>query len=96
MIFITAMGNSLHSIKPETDSVVVRKHSKQISFRADPELANRIEAAAAFEELALADFVRKIFRVAMMEYDEAGSLHALRAKSLGDDMPSAPAKKKAL
>jgi hypothetical protein len=57
----------------------MKKHTRQISFRADPELAGKVEAAAAFEELALADFVRKIFRFAFKEYETAGSLHALRA-----------------
>ncbi len=96
MIFLTPMGNYLHSVTSESEEVVARKHSKQISFRAEAELAARVEAAAAFEELALADFVRKIFRVAMKEYDDAGSLHALRAKYIDTDVPSAAPRKKAL
>lgn len=54
--------------------------SRQVSFRIDPELAKRIEDAAAFEELSVADFARKLFRRAFAEYQTAGSLHALRAK----------------
>jgi hypothetical protein len=63
--------------------------SRQISFRVDKELAKKIEEAAVFEELALADFARKLFKRAFQEYETAGSLHALRAKD-GD----APARRK--
>lgn len=52
--------------------------SRQISFRIEEEIAARVEAAATVEDLALADFVRKVFRVAFSQYETAGSLHAMR------------------
>jgi hypothetical protein len=52
--------------------------SKQISFRAGPELAGRVERAADYEDLSVADFVRKVFRIGFERYEELGSLHALR------------------
>jgi HicB family len=74
---------------------MVTTPSKQMSFRAEPELASRIARAAAYEELSVADFVRKVFRIGFERYEELGSLHALRSatappanKSKRTDSPS--------
>lgn len=57
-----------------------RGKSKQISFREKVDAADRIERAAAAEDMLVADFVRRLVRYAMKEYEAAGSLHALRTK----------------
>jgi hypothetical protein len=58
---------------------MTKRPSRQMSFRIEPELAKKVEEAAAFEELKVADFTRKLFRRAFEDYETAGSLHALRA-----------------
>jgi hypothetical protein len=58
---------------------MARGKSRQISFREKEALAARIESAAKAEDLALADFVRKIFRYGFRQYETAGSLFAFRA-----------------
>lgn len=57
--------------------------SRQISFRVDDDLAEKIGVAAVGEELATADFVRKVFRYGFREYEKVGSLHDLRSE-VGD------------
>jgi hypothetical protein len=59
---------------------MARGKSRQISFREKEVLAGRIEAAARAEDLALADFVRKVFRYGFRQYETAGSLFAFRSK----------------
>lgn len=59
---------------------MAKGRSQQISFRADDELASKIQAASKVEEIPVADFVRKIFRFAFKEYQTAGSLYALRVR----------------
>jgi hypothetical protein len=54
--------------------------SKQVSFRVRDELSAHIQDAAVREDLKTADLVRKIFSWAFDKYQEAGSLHALRAR----------------
>lgn len=51
----------------------------QISFRIEDGLNERVEAAAVNEDLAVADFVRKVFKLGFALYEQAGSLHVLRA-----------------
>lgn len=51
---------------------------RQVSFRVPIELYAKIGAAANFEDLAIADFCRKIFNHAFPDYELAGSLHMLR------------------
>jgi hypothetical protein len=51
----------------------------QLSFRVEDEFTNQVEAAAKAEDLAVADFVRKVFRWGFAEYQRAGSLHTLRS-----------------
>ena len=55
------------------------KHSKeiQLSFREEKALVDKVDDAANREELARADFVRKVFRHGFRRYESAGSLHAL-------------------
>lgn len=57
--------------------------NKQISFRVDDDLATRVDDAAEREELPVADFVRKIFRMGFERYEMLGSLHALRDGASG-------------
>ncbi len=68
------------------------KGSRQVSFRIDRDLGKKIDEAAAFEELAVADFTRKLFKRAFQDYETAGSLHALRAS---DNEGTSKPKKKA-
>lgn len=71
---------------------MAKRPSRQVSFRIDPDVAKKIDEAAAFEELSVADFARKIFKRAFADYETAGSLHALRAS---DGPPPATSRKKA-
>jgi hypothetical protein len=57
-----------------------RGSSRQISFREKEELAKKIVEAAKVEDRDLADFVRKLVRLAFREYETAGSLHAMRVR----------------
>jgi hypothetical protein len=59
---------------------MARGKSRQISFREKEALSELIEQAAKKEDLALADFVRKVFRYGFREYETAGSLYALRVR----------------
>jgi len=59
---------------------MARGKSRQISFREKEALAARIESAAKAEDLALADFVRKIFRSGFRLFETVGSLLALRLR----------------
>lgn len=52
--------------------------SQQVSFREKLPEYERIAAFARAEDLTLADFVRKVFRIEFKKYQEAGSLQALR------------------
>jgi hypothetical protein len=56
-----------------------RGPGEQVSFRVKLPVARQIRRGAESEDLALADFVRKVFMVGMREYQRAGSLHAIRA-----------------
>lgn len=69
-----------------------KKSTEQISFRLETESAAKVKAAAEMEEIAIADFARKVFRRGMREYEIAGSLHAMRSQEA--DIPPG-AKKKA-
>jgi hypothetical protein len=57
------------------------KKEKQISFRAEPDLAQQLDLWAANEDIPVADLVRKMLRVAAVLYERHGSLHALRQLS---------------
>lgn len=73
-----------------------RLKTRQLSFRAELELFEKVEAAAQFEDLSTADFVRKIFRRAYREYEAAGSLHVLRSQdSVADPEQKETKKRKA-
>lgn len=50
----------------------------QVSFRVDEQFYGDLKRWAHNEELAPADFVRKLVRYAASAYERAGSLHALR------------------
>ncbi|HXI42391.1 MAG TPA: hypothetical protein VNH83_20575 [Bryobacteraceae bacterium] len=50
----------------------------QFAFRVDFETGERVKAGAQSEEIATADFIRKLIRYALQQYEAAGSLHALR------------------
>jgi hypothetical protein len=54
------------------------KKEKQLSFRAEPDLARQLEAWAVKEDLPTADFIRKLLRISAGLYHRHGSLHALR------------------
>jgi hypothetical protein len=54
----------------------------QLSFRVEEDFSDAVEAAASTEDLAVADFVRKLFKLAFAEYQQIGSLHAMRAKAI--------------
>jgi hypothetical protein len=53
--------------------------SKQLSFRVKLSVSDQIEQAAVQEDLAVADFARKVFLIGLRQYERAGSLHSLRA-----------------
>jgi len=57
-----------------------KKATRQLSFRIEEELYAKVQEAATgkTEDLALADFARKLFEIAFKRYQEAGSLYALR------------------
>jgi hypothetical protein len=55
----------------------------QLSFRVDQTLMNRLDKAAVTEDLKRADLARKIFAWAWKQYEQAGSLHALREERVG-------------
>lgn len=57
------------------------KKTRQISFRVNDDFAERIGRAAEREELAWADFVRKVFRLGLERYEAAGSLEGLRSET---------------
>ncbi len=59
---------------------------KQVSFKVDPPLYDRIESAAEVEDLASADFVRKLFVWSLEQYESVGSIRSLRLMSLPDDL----------
>jgi hypothetical protein len=54
------------------------KPTRQVSFREEEELVAKVLEAANREELPVADFVRKLFRLAFRRYQDAGSLYSLR------------------
>ncbi len=60
---------------------MTRGKSRQISFREKEDLYRRVEDSARDEDLAIADFVRKVFRVGFREYEAHGSLHAVRIRA---------------
>jgi hypothetical protein len=57
-----------------------RGKSVQVSFREKVEAVLRIDDYAKVEDLGRADFVRKVFRYGLKEYETAGSLHAMRLR----------------
>jgi hypothetical protein len=57
-----------------------RSKSRQISFREKIDLFAQVQEAAEREDLHLADFVRKIFRLSFRAYNVVGSLHAFRMR----------------
>lgn len=59
---------------------MVRGKSRQISFREKEELAAVIADLAKDEDRDLADFVRRLVRLAVKEYRIAGSLRAMRVR----------------
>lgn len=58
--------------------------SKQVSFRLRADLMAKLELAAKYEDLSVADFVRKIFRIGFERYEQLGSLQALREAAAND------------
>jgi hypothetical protein len=54
----------------------------QLSFRVEVDFSDEVEAAAASEELATADFVRKVFKWAFGEYKKSGTLQNLRGNTV--------------
>lgn len=58
----------------------MRKPTRQLSFRIEDATYSKLEACASFEELSIADFARKVFKISFREYLAAGSLHVLREK----------------
>ena len=56
----------------------------QFAFRVDFETGERVKAGAESEEIATADFIRKLIRYALQQYEAAGSLHALRSTASRD------------
>lgn len=70
---------------------------RQISFRIPVDLYKKVAQAADQEELAVADFCRKIFKSAYQNYEAAGSLHVLRSREAEaiESRPHVNAKKKA-
>jgi len=59
---------------------------KQVSFKVDQPLYDRIEAAASAEDLPSADFVRKLFVWSLEQYDAAGSVRTLRLMALPEEL----------
>jgi hypothetical protein len=65
--------------------------TRQLSFRDEDATVEYILAAAEFEEIPVADFIRKLCRYGLRQYRKAGSLYALRAKEReADGQPRAP------
>lgn len=62
-------------------SRIPRGRSKQLSFRVNVKLAAEIVNAANVEELATADFVRKVVRIGLREHEAVGSLHVIRERA---------------
>lgn len=62
------------------------RKENHVSFRADDDFAEQLKEWADAEELTVADFVRKLVRVAAGIYRESGSLHELKRK-FGEDPP---------
>lgn len=56
----------------------------QFAFRIEFETGERLKAGAESEEIAVADFIRKLLRYALQQYEAAGSLHALRTAANRD------------
>lgn len=67
---------------------------RQVSFRVPADMYEKIGAAADFEDLAIADFCRKILRYGFRDYETAGSLHVLRNKSSDPEETVIPRKTK--
>jgi hypothetical protein len=57
-----------------------RGKSVQVSFREKLEAVLTIDEYAKVEDLGRADFVRKVFRYGLKEYETAGSLYAMRMR----------------
>jgi len=60
--------------------------TKQISFKVEDALGQRIEAVAEAEDIPMADFVRKIFLWGLEQYEAIGSMRALRYMVLPDEL----------
>jgi len=60
------------------------RRTQQVSFRAKRPEYDHIAEAAKVEELTVADFVRKLVRLVLKEYEVEGSLHALRVRVTTD------------
>jgi hypothetical protein len=58
----------------------MRKKETYISFREEPDFAERVNRAAAKEERTVSDFVRRLVRIALDEFEEVGSLQAMKSR----------------
>lgn len=58
------------------------KLTRRLGFTEEASLVAEVSANAAREGLRLDDFVRKMVRLGLEDYERAGSLHELRAVAL--------------
>jgi hypothetical protein len=82
------MDVDLWKTKTERGLIKSPRKDVQLSFRVDAAFATRVDAAADDEDLAPADFIRKLAKWALSAYDTIGSLHALRAMELAPSRAS--------
>jgi len=82
------VGTSNAETQPFNEMAITKaKKSRQVSFKVEDALGDRIEAAAEQEELPVADFVRKVFLWGLDQYDEVGArLGRLRSMALSDQI----------
>jgi len=69
---------------PQSNEMGITK-TKQVSFKVDDNLYERIALAAEEEELSQADFVRKLFVWGFEQYHAVGSWRSLRIMALSEE-----------
>lgn len=82
------MGASDAGPQPLIEMAVTKtKKTRQISFKVEDSLADRIEAAAEGDDIPVADFVRKVFLWGLDQYEAVGGyLPTLRRMALPEEL----------
>jgi hypothetical protein len=81
-VTLTQQATAVDQVDKQAQEPKPLEKRNQLSFRVEVDFSDEVEAAAAGEELAVADFVRKVFKWAFAEYKKAGTLQNLRGNAV--------------